>query len=396
VVRDKTFSSHFEFLTTLSLFFLGLFPLILAIRRFRSPFVRWFFDFRVLWLLSSLLVVFIGKGLFLHYFLLCVPPLVLISVSVYAESKIRPWETLWLGSSYALSCLLVTIPALSVTWGTDTPYFSRLAKAIQPAIAPSDSVLLWSGSPVLLTYLQSRPVTRFIVPRFAVPPYGTPETHRIFDRELNENLPDVIIDLHERGDNRFANPLESESALASLIQSYHLYVPPGIPWAKLYFRVPPPSKCGLVEITSLQMKLQAYRPFPTPNPAWIEFKSVIQTPSKLSVLAELKDLDKDLRQQQALELLSRQASDPDTRFRARTLLVALTLDPNRNPADFSKTIAELLNKAQAKQKLLPLISSDWWFTVSLAQMQPRTAPTPVVPVQAPLPHRQSKRTRPRL
>jgi 4-amino-4-deoxy-L-arabinose transferase-like glycosyltransferase len=389
-VRGEAFSAQSEFLSALGLIFITLLPFLLAAWRFgRSSSVRRLLDFRVLWFFSSILVVVIGKGLFLHYFLMAIPPLVLLSVHVFATEKIKLWEKAWLGLGYALSCMLVTVPALSVTWGTDTSYYSKLEEAIRPAIGPNDSVLVWSGSPVLLAYLRSRPVTRFIIPRFAVAPYGTPETNRIFYAELSQDVPDVIIDLHERGDNRFANPIESEPELASLIQAYHLYVPQGIPWAKLYFRVPPPSSSGLVEIQSLQMKIQAYRPFPSQSPAWKEFESAVRTPPQLSVLGELKSIDKDLRERHALELLSRQAGDPDVRLQARVLLGELNAEPEFGGPMLSKSVSELLNKAQARKTLLPLISKEWWFTVSLAQLQPRIEPTPVVPVETPVRRPQS-------
>src|SRR5438309_1535856 len=105
-----------------------------------------------------------------------VPPLALLLADVYSKKAIRVWESLWLGIGYAVCCVLVTIPALEVSWGTDLPYFSHLNSAIAPALSPGQSVLVWGGSPIPLAYSGARPVTRFILPRYAVAPYGTEKT----------------------------------------------------------------------------------------------------------------------------------------------------------------------------------------------------------------------------
>ncbi len=174
-VRGSAFASPAEFISNSVVFFLALLPLSIAAFRFRPTFNSPLgdsplFDFRVQWLLAGLLVILAGKGLFLHYYLMAVPPLALLLADVYSKKAMRPWETLWLGIGYAACCILVTIPALQVSWGTDLPYFSRLQKAIAPALKAEDSVLVWGGSPLPLAYSGARPATRFFLPRYAAAP----------------------------------------------------------------------------------------------------------------------------------------------------------------------------------------------------------------------------------
>ncbi|MFL5814413.1 MAG: hypothetical protein ACJ763_12610, partial [Bdellovibrionia bacterium] len=146
VVRGEAFSWQSELRSNALVFLLALLPLSLAAFRFRTK-ESALFDFRVQWLISGLLVILAGKGLFLHYFLMIAPPLALIVADVYSRKAFRAWESIWVSVGYAACCILVTIPALQVSWGTDLPYFSRLQDAIDPALSPNTSVLVWGGSP---------------------------------------------------------------------------------------------------------------------------------------------------------------------------------------------------------------------------------------------------------
>jgi hypothetical protein len=374
-VRGGTFASSAELFSNVLVFVLSLLPLLLASLRFRTRSAMPLFDLRIQWLIAGILVVFVGKGLFLHYFLMLAPPLALILTEVYRKSPARTWVMLWLGAEYSACCILVTVPALQVTWGTDLPYFSKLNDALSPALAPAEPVLVWGGSALPLAYSHARPVTRFILPRNATAPYGTKRLHQMFVDELDRDPPALVIDLHERGDNRFGNPLESEPAVAELVRGYHLYVAPGVPWAKLYFRSAPPENSGLVEVRSSEMKAQIYESFPSVNPAWKPFESLAQIKPSLTMFREIERMESALRLQYALELIALDATDPLKRAKE------LELARNIHDADDERTrdlavieASAFLARSPERWKVLPLNTPEWWFTVSLSQMQPRISP----------------------
>jgi hypothetical protein len=390
-VRGATFQSSTTLFSHSAIFLIALLPLSLrlfhsGIRFCRSHFDSrlWFssqsplLDFRFQWLVSAIAVIFVGKGLFLHYYLMAAPPLALLLVQTCPKPGFRLWEKSWLGIIYTSCCVLVTIPALQVSWGTDLPYFARLQKAIAPVLTPGQSVLVWGGSPIPLAYSGARPVTRFILPRYAVEPYGTERTKEIFQSELKNDPPSVVIDLHERGDNRFGNSLDSEPMIAELARDYHLYVAPGVPWAKFYFRTPPsdPSQMAqLVRIRDAQMKERVYSSYPSTNPAWKPFEGLIRRKPSFSALAELRKLDADLRTEHALELIALQSLDAKTRRQAKKLIQKLRdaeIEETRKSAE--KESALFLAKSRDRFELLPLNTPEWWFSVSLTQMQPRIIP----------------------
>lgn len=374
-VRGETFAGESELWTNTLLFLISLLPLTVAAFRFKTHRSSPLFDFRVLWLISGLFVIFTGKGLFLHYYLMAVPPIALMLAEVFSRKKLRIWEGLWLGLGYVACCFLVTVPALQVTWGTDLPYFSRLQTALGPALKPDDSVLFWGGSPLPLAYSGARPVTRFFLPRYAVAPYGTEKTHEVYEAELSKDPPSVIIDLHERGDNRFGNPLESEPKIASLIDDYDLYVAPGVPWAKFYFRNPPPASAHLVRVRSERMREQVYASYPSVNPAWKPFEKLIQQPPTFSTLKELTQLESTLRTEHALELIALHSVD----VKKRNLALKLARKIRDAASSQERALASIeadrfLAESRERRDVLPLNTPEWWFTVSLTQMQPRVAP----------------------
>jgi hypothetical protein len=378
VVRGEAFSWPSEFRSNALVFLFALLPFSMtafrAALRFRTR-ESALFDFRVQWLISGLLVILAGKGLFLHYFLMIAPPLALLLADVYSKKAPRAWERIWIGLGYAACCVLVTIPALQVSWGTDLPYFSRLQEALAPALSADSSVLIWGGSPLPLAYSGARPVTRFILPRYAVAPYGTEKLHDLFLRELEKDPPELVIDLHERGDNRFGNPLESEPAIADLVRGYHLYVAPGVPWAKLYFRTPPSEKALLVKVQSPAMREQVYASYPSVNPAWKPFEKLVDQKLSFSTFNEIKLLEASLRTEHALELIALHSFD--TKKRQHALLLARKLRDASTTAERSLASTEahrFLTQFRNQREALPLNTPEWWFTVSLAQMQPRVAP----------------------
>jgi hypothetical protein len=374
VVRGEAFSWRSEFLSNAIVFILALLPLSLAAFRLRAKNLG-LFDFRIQWLLSGLLVILAGKGLFLHYFLMIAPALALLLADVYSKKAFRLWEGIWLGGGYFACCVLVTIPALQVSWGTDLPYFSRLQSAIAPTLTPQSSILVWGGSALPLAYSGMRPVTRFVLPRYAVAPYGTDRLHEIFLQELQKDPPELVIDLHERGDNRFGNPLESEPAIADLVQHYHLYVAPGVPWAKLYYRTAPSHEAQLVKIKSPAMKEQVYASYPSVNPAWKPFEKLIDQKVSFSTLNEVKELESSLRTEHALELIALHSFE--TKKRSHALLLAKKIRDASTSAQRSLASVEanrFLAQSKDQREVLPLNTPEWWFTVSLAQMQPRVTP----------------------
>lgn len=105
VVRGEAFSWQSEFFSNALVFVLALLPLSIAAFRFRAK-ESALFDFRVQWLISGILVILAGKGLFLHYFLMIAPPLALLLADVYSRKSVRTWESIWLGVGYATCCIL--------------------------------------------------------------------------------------------------------------------------------------------------------------------------------------------------------------------------------------------------------------------------------------------------
>ncbi|MFL5813257.1 MAG: hypothetical protein ACJ763_06740, partial [Bdellovibrionia bacterium] len=208
-----------------------------------------------------------------------------------------------------------------------------------------------------------------------VAPYGTNKLHEVFLQELEKDPPELVIDLHERGDNRFGNPLESEPAIAELVRDYHLYVAPGVPWAKLYFRTPPSEKALLVKVQNPAMKEQVYASYPSINPAWKPFERLIDKKFSLSTFNEIKQLEASLRTEHALELIALHSFEANKRKHA--LLLAQKLKDASTPAERSLASTEahqFLTQNRNQREVLPLNTPEWWFTVSLAQMQPRVTP----------------------
>ena len=67
--------------------------------------------------------------------------------------------------------------------------------------------------------------------------YATPDLAKIFEREFNESLPNIFVDLHERGDNRFRLPVDTYPWLRrALTSQFQVLNDPSLPWVTFYLR----------------------------------------------------------------------------------------------------------------------------------------------------------------
>ena len=115
----------------------------------------------------------------------------------------------WIGAQYAFGLAVLLVPFSGIFWGTDLVYFDQLSRVMKKSLRPGERVMVWGGSALPLTYTGAEHVTRFVLPRFAVAPYATNETSELFHDELARDIPALILDLHERGDNQFNNPIKA-------------------------------------------------------------------------------------------------------------------------------------------------------------------------------------------
>lgn len=191
------------------------------------------------WLGAGIASVVMGHGLFFHYFQFLVPALALfwgISLPLSA-----PWrmmrELVWLAAAHAVVCILVATPRAGVFWGTDLAYYQRLGQLITEFTRPDDTVFIWGGNALALAASGRMHATRFVTARFAVSEYATPETRAIFEKEFGETPPTLVVDLHERGDERFNYPLSHLPWLERKLRSqYQQLRVASVPWVTLYLR----------------------------------------------------------------------------------------------------------------------------------------------------------------
>jgi 4-amino-4-deoxy-L-arabinose transferase-like glycosyltransferase len=240
--RESLFAEGKEFFLSILILSLGLAPIIWAsIQTFRhchqekdgfqnvSIQARLFL---ILWLVSGGLAVAAGWGIFLHYFLLILPPLCLCA-GVSIERK----GLCYLIAAYTVCCLFLLIPFSTAFWGTDLFYYSNIATKIQAITQPNDKVFLWGGNAIPLPLSHRSFSTRFVTSRFAAPPYVTPDLEKTFEQEFTQSFPNVFVDLHERGDNRFRLPVDVYPWLRrALTAQYQEVIDPALPWATLYVR----------------------------------------------------------------------------------------------------------------------------------------------------------------
>jgi hypothetical protein len=325
-VRNNLFSPSRELLESLIYVLVALLPMIAM--ALRAPSRRWN-DFRVLWLLSALGAIVVVKGLFLHYWILAVPPLALLAAEGAAKARSRA-TVAWLLTGYVMACAIAAVPEAGVFWGTDLTHARRVGREIRLNTAPGEKVLVWGGSALPLAFSGAKHPTRFVVPRFAEPPYGSPRTLAMFHEELTRDPPALVVDLHERGDNRFDNPLESDPFVADLIRrEFRPYVDASTPWAKFYLRRAPAQGSKLSQVVGSRAVRRAYAPFPAVSDPWRELASV----SLLDFITGFRARDRRLRAMETSELSRAQGSSGDTP--------------------------------------LPMVSPLWWAEVALVQLQPK-------------------------
>lgn len=374
-VRRDLFDTGLEFASNGILFAVVTAPLLWAtgrwIARTRRASLR---DYRLLWFLSSLAAVALGRGLFLHYFLLCVPPLCLIAAEEFQRFEIPVTRGLaWLAIPYFVECMILMVPSSGIFWGLDMPYFQAISRTIRLSLRTGERVLIWGGSPVPLVGDGHSYVTRFVLPRFAEPPYSTPETTEIFHRELKGDPPAAVIDLHERGDNRFSHSIESDPTLEKMLRvNYRLYLMPTLPWARFYFRQPPLPTARLVEVPEPRRSRLAQTVFPPERKPWLAFLRILnQTPlgQSFSMIGMIRALDLKLRARSSLELLALQSMDSKVRKEARGLLQRIAVEPWGPP--LQKEVEPFLSTSSPP---FPWRSFLWWPEVAVVQLQPRALP----------------------
>jgi len=238
IARESLFDEGKEFFLSILILSLGLAPIIWgSIHTFRqkdlfqnvSSQARLFL---ILWLVSGGLAVAAGWGIFLHYFLLLLPPLCLCAGVSVGRKGLG-----YLIGVYSMCCLFLLIPYSTALWGTDLFYYSNIATKIQAITQPDDKVFLWGGNAIPLPLSHRNFSTRFVTSRFAAPPYATPELEKTFEQEFTGSFPNVFVDLHERGDNRFRLPVDVYPWLRrALTARYQEVVDPALPWVTLYVR----------------------------------------------------------------------------------------------------------------------------------------------------------------
>lgn len=331
-------------------------------------------DYRFLWLLASAAAMALGRGLFLHYFLLCVPPLCLLAVEelclgghpgISARGGLA-----WMAIPYFAQCALLMAPFSGVFWGLDLPYFQAVSRTIHLSLRNGQRILIWGGSPLPLIDGGHPHVTRFVLPHFAEPPYSNSYTNQVFHRELTTDPPALVVDLHQRGDNRFSNPIESDPVLDGMLRKgYQLYLLPTLPWAGFYFRAPPLPEAGLVRVPEERIPGLEQQIFPPEHEPWLAFLQPLRQNSWIPPLHALRILDQKLRAQASLELLEKQSMDAGIEIQAHRLLRRLKEEPWSGL--LHQEIEPFLSTPSPP---LPWRSFLWWPEVAIVQLQPRALP----------------------
>jgi hypothetical protein len=337
----SAFDANAEMLSSISEFSFALFPLILF--SFYARCVRFLRDFRLIWLVSALAGTFLGRGLFLHYFILALPPVCLLAADGYGIHALDPSKRLatrlttrfglsWLLAGYIFACGVVAIPFSGLFWGNDLAYYQAVGSKIEILISGSRSepVLIWGGTALPLTFSGATFSGRFLIPRFAEPPYETALTQAIFHRELKENFPHIVVDLHERGDNRFNNSLQTDPFIFNHLAQYKVYIAPSLPWVKFYLDFTPPLAAGLTLLLTREDINRVYLPYPAEREEWNQLK-----PSSVGGLGHILALEKELRNHDSNVLVSRQG------------------------------------RAEYDEQPFPLRSRLWWAQSAIVELQPK-------------------------
>ncbi len=271
-----------------------------------------------------------------------------------------------MGFQYLVSCFILLIPFSGVFWGTDLNYFSQVSRVMKGSLRGGEHVMIWGGSALPLAYAGAVHSTRFVLPRFAVEPYATDRTRELFHQELEQDPPTLILDLHERGDNQFNNPIENEPFIAAKLKNYRLYISETVPWAKFYFLSPPPESSGLIEVKGEEEKKKVYAAFPAKPQTWMVLMDRIRAG------AGWLEADRSLRLQASLELIARQSFSPQAIAESATLSQKLSLIPS--PPGIQQVSIDWIHREVGSTMMLPLPmrSIAWWPTVAMVELQPKT------------------------
>ncbi len=385
-VRDRLFDSNKQLGISLLLFGVALFPMIQwASSALRSgaaggrsetsaPALKalipdWLRDFRVLWLVSATFVMLVGRGLFLHYFVPMIAPLALLAAESPGAAREKSFGLKWMMGCYGLSAAFLLFQETGILWTTDLPYFKSVGEVIRSNVPADKRILVWGGSTLPLSYSGRNYVTRFVVPRFGTLPYSTRATEEVFHRELLEDRPFMIVDLHERADNRFNNPIESDTVVTEMIkQEFHPYFATRIPWAKFYLREAPPAGSELRPVLNSAALEALSEPFPAAERPW----EVLANPPRKDSIVAWWDWERQVRARYGAELLQAQGSSAEVRAKARRLLRQL----DREPA--SSSAADEMEQFVAQSENLPTRSRLWWLQLAFVKLTPK-AWSPEVP-----------------
>jgi hypothetical protein len=344
--RGSSFNVLYDMVTNSLQYVVVLLPLCYF--ALRAKVIDWKRDFRVLWLIAAMMGTFLGSGIFLHYYLLLAPPLALLAADGWQETR---FALPWLLAGYAFACTIIALPFSGLFWGNDAAYAQVVGQKIDLIgdETHDHSVMIWGGSSLPLSYSHGNYFGRFLLPRFAEAPYDTERTQEIFHQEFEEHLPTLVVDLHERGDNRFDNSFSTDYLIATRVHAdYQLLIDPTIPWAKFYIKnsatLSSLDELRLEVVSGLDNLQRVYSKFPAHDGEWRFWRE-----------------ERRYRISNALELIALQSQDSSVRDRAEELL----RDPNSDQA------VSFLKEQNREETILPLRSELWWPEVAIVELQPR-------------------------
>lgn len=388
--RQKLFDQTTELVTHTLVFSLVLWPLIAALRPARwqsQPAAqrRWL----AFWLAGGVATVLVGHGLFYHYYLFLVPPLVVLYFSAPGGVARMRMGTRWLGAAYAAVCLLAAVPALGTLWGTDLNYYERLGRYIDGIVHPKDKIFVWSGNALALATSGRTFATRFVTARLAAPPYSNPKSESLFKSDFLTEPPALFVDLHERGDGRFNTPVSMLPWLASeLAAHYHAFREPALPWATFYIRTDAASRAlaskpGLAvsrfDFNSLYKHVYTVLNEPFDGVSWKTYEFTKRCVRRYGQAVALEELFRDW---DGLRVLSELTNEPDEVIEKSylDLRASCMAKPDQPPG--STDAADLSLARRTRQWLerqfawretplpLSLESPTWWASFAMVKLQP--------------------------
>jgi hypothetical protein len=306
------------------------------------------------WAAAAALAIASGKALFLHYFLLALPPVCLVAAQV-PDTR---WSRRWLWVTYAAMLAIAAVPFSSLFWGNDVGYFTRVARRIEQASSPADRVFVWGGSPVPQALADRDHPTRFVTSRYLVYPYGSPSTEATFREEFEARPPELLVDLHARGDNRQNVGPEELDWLGKLLRErYAVYADPTLPWARFYFRADRTAPRGLCRSAPIDAHAQEY-----PHSLEALKEAIADARSGRLHSTELLALERRERASFALEAL--ETSCGSTEAGALRTGLARGPDPLERARALFATVSE--------EVPLALASRAWWIELAIVELQPVT------------------------